>query len=42
MSGTRAQARFAGARLAYLADLPTFATFGRGWTRRVAANLMRA
>ena len=34
-------ARINGARLAYLADLPTWPAFGRGWARRVAANLTR-
>lgn len=31
--------RFAGERLLYYAALSTWATFGKGWTRRVAANL---
>ncbi len=34
-------ARINGARLAYLADLPTWPTFGKGWARRIAANLTR-
>lgn len=34
-------ARINGARLAYLADLPTWPAFGRGWARRIAANLTR-
>lgn len=34
-------ARINGARLLYLSDLPTWAAFGRGWARRVAANLTR-
>lgn len=33
--------RFAGQRLASLTDLPTWGAFGRGWARRVAANLKR-
>ena len=38
----RLVARFNGARLAHLASLPTWDSFGRGWARRVAANLMEA
>lgn len=34
--------RFNAARLEFYASLSTFATFGRGWTRRVAANLRLA
>lgn len=34
--------RFAGHRLQFLADRKTWPTFGRGWARRVAANLMQA
>lgn len=34
-------ARINGLRLAYMADLPTWPTFGRGWAKRVAANLTR-
>lgn len=30
-----------GARLAYMADLPTWPAFGRGWAKRIAANLTR-
>lgn len=33
-------ARFNGHRLRFLADLKTWPTFGRGWARRVADNLM--
>ena len=29
-------------RLQYLAALPTWATFGKGWARRIADNLLRA
>lgn len=36
----RLVARFNAQRLDYMADLPTWPTFGRGWARRVAANLM--
>lgn len=42
MAPTRLVARFAGARLALMADLPTWPSFGRGWARRIAANLQRA
>lgn len=35
----RAAIRFNAARLEFYTTLPTFASFGRGWTRRVAANL---
>ena len=34
-------ARFNGERLAFYADLPTWPTFGKGWARRVAAQLRR-
>jgi lysozyme family protein len=34
--------RFDAYRLQYLTDLPTWPTFGRGWARRIAANLLRA
>ena len=40
--GAQLVARFNGARLAYMASLPTWATFGKGWARRIASNLMRA
>lgn len=42
MPAPRFIARFNGQRLAYLADLATWPAFGRGWSRRVAANLMQA
>jgi lysozyme family protein len=32
-------ARFLGWRLAFMADLSTWPSFGRGWARRVAGNL---
>jgi lysozyme family protein len=35
-------ARFNGARLKFMTDLPTWDTFGQGWARRIAANLMGA
>lgn len=34
--------RFLSYRLSFYADLGTFDTFGRGWTRRVAQNLLYA
>lgn len=42
MPAPRLVARLCGARLALLAGLPTWAAFGRGWARRIAANLMEA
>ena len=33
-------ANFNGARLAFMADLPTWPSFGRGWSRRIASNLL--
>lgn len=35
-------ARFNGHRLYFMADLPTWGAFGRGWARRIAKNLMVA
>lgn len=35
-------ARFNGWRLAMMANTPQFATFGRGWARRIAENLKQA
>jgi lysozyme family protein len=35
-------ARFNGARLAFMAELPTWPSFGRGWARRIASNLLGA
>ena len=35
-------ARFNGHRLNFLTDLKTWPTFGRGWARRIADNLMGA
>lgn len=34
-------ARINGARLNFMADLPTWPTFGRGWAKRIASNLLR-
>jgi lysozyme family protein len=42
MSQQRLVARFNGARLMLLADLSSWPAFGRGWARRIAANLMEA
>jgi lysozyme family protein len=38
----RLLARFNGHRLDYLNDQPTWPAFGRGWTQRIAQNLMEA
>ena len=38
----RVFARFNGARLHFMAGLPTWPSFGRGWARRVADNLTEA
>ena len=35
-------ARYNGVRLKFMASLSTFDVFGRGWARRIAANLMEA
>lgn len=40
MPPDRLLARFNGARLAFMVELPTWGAFGRGWSRRIAANLM--
>jgi len=34
--------RFNGYRLQFMADLPTWPSFGRGWARRIASNLTGA
>ena len=34
--------RFNGQRLRFMADLKTWPTFGRGWARRIADNLLGA
>lgn len=34
-------ARYNGARLEFMASLDTWASFGRGWARRIATNLKR-
>ena len=40
MPSTRLIARFNGARLMFMADLSIWPSFGRGWARRVASNLL--
>jgi lysozyme family protein len=42
MPPDRLMARFNGVRLEHLASLPTWPAFGRGWARRIAANLQGA
>ena len=42
MPVTRLLARFNGARLEFMAGLSTWPAFGRGWARRIAANLKDA
>ncbi len=42
MPAARLVARFNGARLRFMADLPTWPAFGKGWARRIAANLLEA
>lgn len=39
---TRLIARFNAERLEFMTSLPTWATFGKGWARRIAANLRLA
>ena len=38
-AGISAAARYNGARLQFMTNLPTWGAFGRGWARRVASNL---
>lgn len=40
MSPAALAARYNGQRLKFMADLGTWSTFGKGWARRVAGNLM--
>jgi lysozyme family protein len=40
-AGPMAPARFNGARLQFMTNLPTWSAFGKGWARRVASNLMK-
>ena len=42
MPAPRLIARFNGERLEFMAGLPTWPAFGRGWARRIAANLRAA
>ena len=35
-------AQYSGARLQFMTELLTWPTFGKGWARRIASNLMRA
>jgi lysozyme family protein len=42
MPTLRLVARFNGARLAFMAGLSVWPTFGRGWALRIADNLMEA
>ncbi len=41
MPAARLLARFAGERLEFMTGLPAWSTFGKGWARRIAANLRR-
>lgn len=34
-------AKYNGQRLSFMTSLPTWSTFGRGWAKRIAENLMR-
>ena len=40
MPETRLRARFNATRLAFMASLPNWPAFGRGWALRIAGNLM--
>jgi len=40
VAGPMIVARFNGHRLQFYTDLPTWSTFGKGWARRVASNLL--
>lgn len=42
MPPARFIARFNGQRLAFVADLASWPAFGRGWAKRIAANLLLA
>ena len=42
MPAPRLVARFNGLRLEFMAGLPSWPAFGRGWARRIAANLKAA
>lgn len=41
LDGAKLVARFNGARLQFMTDLPAWASFGKGWARRIASNLKR-
>jgi lysozyme family protein len=41
-AGPALSARFNGHRLSFMADLPTWGSFGKGWARRIAKNLLGA
>lgn len=41
-AGAGISAKFNGQRLEFMADLPTWSSFGRGWARRIASNLQGA
>lgn len=40
--GDKLASRYNGYRLDFMTSLPTWATFGKGWSRRIASNLMAA
>lgn len=40
MASDRVAARYNGARLRFMAGLPTWPSFGKGWARRIAVNLL--
>ena len=39
-TGPKLAARYNGARLMFMTNLPTWPAFGKGWARRVATNLL--
>jgi lysozyme family protein len=41
LSDAQVAARFNGARLMFMTNLMTWQHFGKGWSRRIAANLLR-
>jgi lysozyme family protein len=42
MPGPRLVARFNGSRLMFMTDLNVWPTFGKGWARRIASNLLES
>jgi len=42
MPGPRLVARFNGSRLMFMTDLGVWPTFGKGWARRIASNLLES